>query len=107
MKPINECKTVAELLETPERWIKGKHVRLNNGEEGNIGLDILNSDLKKACAFCLEGAIIYLYGYGTDEALAATTNVRLCLDTDYIFQFNDNPSTTHQQVLEVVRKAGI
>jgi hypothetical protein len=94
MKPINECKTVAELLESPERWIKGS----------------MYDNFSWPKQFCLYGAICHIYGPQKEgeycdkirTVLAETPRASISL-----VQFNDAPERTHSEVLEAVRKAGI
>jgi hypothetical protein len=99
MKPINECKTVAELLEDPSRWTKfiSKGIRLDN----NIA--IISYDPSKTNCFCLMGALDQIYGPMWDipkGKLERTIGGNIVC-------FNDAFETTHEMVLNVVRKAGI
>jgi hypothetical protein len=104
MKPINECKTVAELLESPERWTKGKAWGTANGQHA-MGRD-------EATCFCVIGAIAYIYGdcpEGTvgKRSLLMRKKVEFEANTCYLASWNDAPERTHEEVLDVVRKAGI
>jgi hypothetical protein len=115
MKPINECKTVYELLESPERWIKKHHYKLENGEEVNHVNSVQEHVYKeRAICFCLEGAIFHCYGYATEASKEAHTKIETLLQQIepnkigvLIPYFNDAPERTHAEVLEAVRKAGI
>jgi hypothetical protein len=103
MKPINECKTVAELLESPERWIKGKAWSNSSGQ--------FAIDRTDAACFCAIGAIAYIYGdeYGTcnGRCLEQRKKLEPIIGTSALAEWNDAPERTHAEVLNVVRQAGI
>lgn len=98
IKPIHQCKTVAELIAAPHRWCRGYSFMSARGK--------LTSGLF-ATRFCLLGAVRHVY---KSNAGINVANRRLdkALDhskaSDYI-TFNDN--STHAQVLRLVKKARV
>lgn len=86
-----------ELLAKPEAWIKG---RIAVDRYGN---PVSESD-PQACRFCLVGAICHCYdGIEYGQAINKLENaVRSGIAT-----FNDSPSTTHNMVVELLRKLDI
>jgi hypothetical protein len=106
MKPINECKTVAELLESPERWTKGEYAKDNDDNQ----IDVFDP---RATCFCVQGAIQRVYKRSNDlndEKLKLETllkQMELIGECGFLCDWNDNPETTHEMVLDVVRRAGI
>lgn len=104
-KPVKDCKTVAELLADPKRWTKGCFARNEIGRK-------VNCYDESAVCWCLEGAFSRIYGdtYKDTHALwqkfagtvLSSNPSFLCLP-----DFNDDPKTTHKQVMAVVKTAGI
>jgi Fe-S-cluster formation regulator IscX/YfhJ len=103
MKPISECKTVAELLESPERWKQGNAWGAKDKQ--------FAATREEATCFCVIGAIAYIYGdeYGsvTMKCFDMRKKLELIVGTHAIVNWNDDPNRTHTEVLEAVRKAGI
>jgi hypothetical protein len=103
MKPISECKTVAELLESPERWAQGFFAFNQDGDTRSPRSD-------EACKWCVFGAIKRIYsGSAEDEAFYKLNDIIHESDPRFILMvnWNDDPKRTHAEVLEAVRKAGI
>jgi hypothetical protein len=103
MKPINECKTVYELLESPERWMKGAY----SNREVIAQTDGVNNP--EATCFCILGAIRKVYNLTRDsnEYAEKVKNTLQLYHWEYLHEWNDAPERTHAEVLEAVRKAGI
>jgi hypothetical protein len=103
MKPINECKTVYELLESPERWMKGAY----SNREVIAQTDGVNDP--DATCFCIQGAIRKIYTVRSDNNRYVTKvkNTLPLHHYEYLHEWNDAPERTHAEVLEAVRKAGI
>lgn len=86
-------KTVRSLLNDPRRW--GRHHYESHGR------------------YCLYGAIDRVYGEeSSDRRSDAVNRLRAALgilgrDFGGVAYFNDNPGTTHQDILRVIRKAKI
>jgi hypothetical protein len=97
MKPISECKSVYELLESPERWTKLYTAVDVTGEP-------IYCESDKACKFCLLGAIIRVYSGNKAHIIGQLQNY---LEVGSIALFNDDPKTTHADVLALVKEAGI
>jgi hypothetical protein len=102
MKEISECRTVYELLESPERWHKGNYTNV---------ADTLHTGINspEATCFCILGAIRKVYKLTRDSnEYAAILKASLELaHYEYLHEWNDAPERTHAEVLEAVRKAGI
>lgn len=99
-KPVNDCKTVAELLADPKRWTKGANARDKRGVE-------VNTHSPNAVCWCSSGATKRIY---SDNLAFVRFRLRTAignLSASSILEFNDNPKTTHKQVMAVVKKAGI
>lgn len=99
VKPISECTTVAELLEDPARWTKKTSARNRAGySAGPKGLD--------ACCWCLRGAITRIYSDHPTMLMSALEKVHQLLPgVESLENWNDD--STHAEVLELVRRAGI
>jgi len=95
--PIDECRTVAELLADPARWTQDTWARSANGSVAKWGD-------KQACKFCMMGAIFRVYGPRYEPAMWRRLHDSL---GGSVSQFNDAPERTHAEVLEAVRRAGI
>jgi hypothetical protein len=105
--PINECKTVYELLEDPDRWGKKYFAVDDHGICKMVGSN-------EACKFCLDGALRRIYPTGKDYFTnflkiqkVLNNNTDLSYFSTSLIGFNDDPKTTHQDVLEVARKANV
>lgn len=90
--------TVLELLSDEKRWTRGTRARDKNKKPCEPKDTIAES-------FCLMGAIQRCYSY--DEYFDALDEVELAIDDNRIGAFNDDPPTTHADILRVVREAGI
>jgi hypothetical protein len=105
-KPINECKTVYELLEDPERWIKKRR----SLDKNNFFVPVESTE---ACKFCLAGAVYKIYDRKLRIVIKDRLNAAIekynkeFLSKGSVIGFNDDPKTTHQDVLEVVKMAGV
>lgn len=98
-KPIDECKTVYEILEDPKRWGQKSAVDQPGCE----------------CVSTAIGRLSHTYEAGEEmqRKFLATVGVMVpaCASpTDLmtsIWSWNDAPERTHAEVLAAVRKAGI
>lgn len=82
------------LIDTPEKWVKGTPFKIT----------------KKGCSYCLSGALNEVTGdfwprRSARAALIDQINFGLPLHTRSIVGFNDNPSTTHADVMKLLDKA--
>lgn len=126
-KPISQCKTVAELLEDPERWARGWFAYdLPQSELAKLTEDEL--ELHRCFesqngivpqSFCLLGAMRHV-GYTAeqidqyDEVIKAVVKAKHPFFKDLweayngnVAIFNDHPAITHEMLLEVVKELKI
>lgn len=94
--PKSSSTPVLDLLRDPKRWHKGS---LFQNKHGNICLG------SHACSYCLLGAVAVSYEELTDRRTACNKITSL-LSTD-ISQFNDDPNTTHADIIKVLEKAKV
>lgn len=98
-----------EILSSKEKWTQAAWGRDANGAEVN------SSDLENAVCFCLGGAIIKAYGLGingmrdeyADKLLAKLTPHLDWGDYSYIFNWNDSPSRTYEEVVALLKELDI
>ena len=101
--------TALELLSDPTKWIKGSYAHDKDGH-------LVSPSRPEACSWCLEGALVAVYGYG--GMLDRESTVAAALPEEIMREwtvgskrlvpfFNDHPKTTHAMVLEVLQKAGL
>ncbi len=95
MKPIDQCTTVAELLEDPRRWCQ------DNSALDSIG-DWTEVKCPYAVRWCLIGAIKRIYS--SPQPIFERVKKFLGMT---IAEYNDNPERKHAQVLEVAKFLGI
>lgn len=97
--PETKPKTVVELFEGhPERWIKG-----NYGEDLE-GIACLSKS-PFACKWCLQGAINKVYADDADKRF--NTNIKLRASVGMLFDWNDAPERTFEEVLAKCKELGI
>jgi len=108
-KPIDECRTVEELLADPERWARFEAAYDDYG-------NAVSPQNPRACMFCLYGALQRIYGDEFKQpfcqAEAKLKGTLATVATSVLGGVNypawqDAPERTHAEVLEAVRKAGI
>jgi hypothetical protein len=101
MTAIAILKGARDLIATPEAWQKGHSARDAGGAP-------VRSSSDRACKFCLEGAIYRAYhfsmGLKYNSLSDALSMVRREIGTEYVFQWNDRPETTHADVLAILDK---
>lgn len=96
IKPVEECKTVYELFQSPHRWTRGAFARDERGGDVEV-------DSKRAVCWCVIGAIRKIYGDWNKEALE---KLYVTLgDNGSILELNDKEG--YYTVLEKVKEAGI
>jgi hypothetical protein len=113
-KPIEECKTVAELLEDPKRW-----TQCGGSAADATGNPVPSRD-PQAAAFCVWGAISRVYRTTSvnepnirSAIIALKRAAELPVAPSFphslteVFDWNDSPSLTHEAMLAAVKKAGI
>jgi hypothetical protein len=93
LKPINECKTVAELLADKSRWTRKACYRDSDGEEVCFKAE--------ATCFCLYAAVEVIYG---PEIKTPCETLRRVIGGSIIC-FND--AHTYEEVYAKVLEAGI
>lgn len=96
---MSQYKTVAELLEAPERWTQGTYSKSESG-------DSVYPRNPAAVCWCLLGAIDEVYDVG-DPRKKAYEAMQKTIDKCMLTMWNDAPERTHAEVLAAVRKAGI
>jgi hypothetical protein len=90
-----------ELLADERNWTKGAAARDAQGNETDV-------DSEEAVCFCVLGAIRHI----TDRVIQNSMD-RLLLDVvaevtgtrDYVHLYNDDPSTTHSDILKFLDRA--
>lgn len=92
--------TVAELLESPERWCQGMNAQNAAGQYALVRSH-------DACRWCLRGAVALIYGDEMNVAWAKLKEAIGVAPGDSLIPWNDAPERTHAEVLAAVRKAGI
>lgn len=93
-KPIDECKTVVELLAIPKRWAKNPGPRCDCVATAIGWIYPHYSQQQKAKVRFLEAVGLSTDGDGVDLSTR-------------IYDWNDAPARTHAEVLAACRKAGI
>jgi len=96
---MNNFKTVAELIESPNRWTQRASARTILG-------DPCDPNHPDAVSFCLIGAVQHVYPDYASRS-DAYTKLAPVVGIGAISAFNDNPKRTHAEILDVVRKANI
>lgn len=96
MKTSEVLEEVKALITPPKAWIKGSYAM---NDEGSV----VGSTSPDATCYCLAGAVRMVTNYepGTRKVLMYLHTVI----NGSIEVFNDDESTTHQMVLDVVSKA--
>lgn len=93
--------TVADLLANPDRWGQGHAAMDPTGND----VDIASKD---ACRWCLMGAIELLY---PDQFVEKCDAITACLRArgwiDGIIGYNDEPTRTYDEIMDLVREAGV
>jgi hypothetical protein len=102
MKPINECKTVRELLAGESRWTTRYYARDNGG------YGIFPKSTHAVC-FCLSGAVLRIYGEG-EAAYAVNDRLLVAIhkrtrEAIGVATFNDVHG--YKAVMAVVKEAGV
>lgn len=85
-----------ELLDSPEKWCKGANALTSDGME-------VSACDPRACRWCLEGALRKCYG-SFDLKIQA---VRDALNTHYVFEWNDAPERTFEEVRNALIAADV
>lgn len=101
---MQKYKTVAELLRDPKRWCKGHYAV-------DAGGDTCAVDDPKAAKWCLVGACERVYGrLHCGLAVGKLRNALNCATIGGGSSpacFNDLPTTTYEDIMAVVEKAGV
>ncbi|WP_395000377.1 hypothetical protein [Acinetobacter sp.] len=103
---VPPVKSVAELFSVDSRWVKRRSAQKANGEYTAI-------ESAEAAAFCLSGGIHRVYGANAEQRTAAFRKVEEVIKgyslgkVTSVVGFNDNASTTINDVRRVVAIAGI
>lgn len=102
---ITKKPTVSDILCSPDKWSKGHLAKDKNGNH-------TYPEDKKAYSFCLFGAMIKAYGL-KDITLPKLRVEKILLNRELhgkittIARFNDDPTTTYEMVMELVKETGI
>lgn len=97
IKPINECKTVAELLADPKRWTQHRYAK------NQFRNPVLYDDPSAIC-WCLLGAINKIYS-NISQVFDAEKKIHRVIKWAPMTEFNDN--NDYQTVYAKVLEAGI
>lgn len=93
MKTIDVLKTARATLEDPARWTRGWFFRDDKGAKVANPAD--------ASCFCMLGACIAAAGNSVVTNIPGELALRYVLDGLYPADFNDDPTTTHADILRV------
>lgn len=91
---------ISDILTGPEKWCKGFAAINESGQP-------CNADDQHAFSFCLLGAVCRAYPPEIRHVARQKIFAILERTQHNIADFNDDPETTFEMVLEVVRKAGV
>ena len=95
---------VRELLDSPEKWIKGALARDKNGNK------VLSQD-ENAIQWCLVGAIVKCQGYVyyTDMAVKIERAITKCIEQPFnnLVDFNNDENTTFEDIQKVLELADV
>lgn len=86
------------LIDTPEKWTKGWFARSANNRRVRQGSN-------KACRWCVVGAVGVASGSSGSCAARALAALRECCSEDFIADFNDDPATTHADIMALFDRA--
>lgn len=89
--------TLQELFADPKRWTKGAYAR-------NKYNTIVSFENPSATCFCLAGGLLSVYE-GIDYFRAINSLYKGCRLR--LSKFNDDPSTTIEDIQELVKKANV
>ena len=94
--------TVAELLDSPEKWTQGAWARDKTG----MALKVSHSG--KAVCWCLLGAFLKVYiAAGRKDAGVARERLNALVPGGCLVAWNDEKKRTFSQVRALVLKAGV
>ena len=85
-----------DLLDSPEKWTKGKYARNKAGEL---------ADIKEGACWCVDGALTLCYS-GDSEYYKARKRLRNVVGFS-IIGWNDAPERTFEEVQAALRKADV
>ena len=95
---------IKELLDKPEKWTKGFYAKDSRGKPANV------NDADAVC-FCLEGALYKCCGYNgyEDKQLKLSNSIEKYTNgkTNSLVAFNDNQSTTFEDIKKVLELADV
>lgn len=91
----------SELLDKPEKWTKGYLARTTGGRP-------INADDPNATCWCVFGALARCE-YTGEAWIIAVSKLRFEIGSEYISipEWNDAEETTYEQVIDVLKKAGL
>lgn len=96
MMPNESASRVYELLDSPDKWIKGCMARDSKGNSVN------STDINATC-WCLLGAIRKVYGASYAKRIYLLWNYLGC----DIGEFNDDPTTTYEDIIKLVKELDV
>ena len=99
MTPLDVLRDTREFLSDPARWTKGTAARDANGDPCEV-------EYEHAKSFCLLGATLYTT-LGRPSLFDRTKDyLSYVLDSPLnLRQLNDNPATTHEEILALLDRA--
>lgn len=93
-----------ELLADPNNWTQCGYAYANSDDKP------VGSDDSQICKYCIYGALRTVYGPSTTGQAILAINKKLFPDFDQpesakrIFIYNDSPTTTHEDVCNLLRE---
>ena len=92
MNTLETLKATRAFLDDPKNWYQG-------------GLTPENTSVGDECPHCLLAALSRFTGHDDTAARLTRNLVRQQISPDTIISFNDDPNTTHADVLRVLDQA--
>lgn len=99
IKPLSQCKTVAEIFADPARWTQGAMARRADRR-------LCSRFSHEAVCFCLAGAINQIYGMETGR-MGVYAKVGEALVGTGMIPWNDHPERKFEEVQALVKKLNI
>lgn len=107
LKIESKPKTILELYENhPERWTQRVNARTEKWGE------VCRASDPRACRWCLWAAISYIYGMHSTKFFDSYYKLQITLGTyglwgTDIVGYNDSSDRNHQEIVNLVREAGV
>lgn len=90
---------IYELLDTPEKWLKGYFAKNKDGE-------FVKPLDEEAVQFCIVGAVIKCYG--TEGKYSEVINsIKNKLNLSCLITYNDKSSTSYEDIIKVAKELDV